>query len=93
VVSNPSVNFVSFTGSVVGGRSVAKAAASGDGFTGVALEVQSLISISYTILTSLKLGGKDPAYVRPDADLDYTAAQLVDGESSRSPTVIKSKLA
>lgn len=93
VVSNPSVNFVSFTGSVVGGRSVAKAAASADGFTGVALEVQSLISISYTILTSLKLGGKDPAYVRPDADLDYTAAQLVDGESSRSPTVIKSKLA
>jgi acyl-CoA reductase-like NAD-dependent aldehyde dehydrogenase len=26
-----------------------------------------------------KLGGKDPAYVRSDADLAYTAAELVDG--------------
>jgi acyl-CoA reductase-like NAD-dependent aldehyde dehydrogenase len=50
-ISNPSVTFVSFTGSVVGGHSVAKAAANADGFTGVALEVQSLISISYTLLT------------------------------------------
>lgn len=46
-INNPSVNFVSFTGSVAGGRSVAKTASSGDGFTGVALEVQSLISIFY----------------------------------------------
>ena len=28
----------------------------------------------------LELGGKDPAYVRQDADLAYTAAELVDGE-------------
>lgn len=27
----------------------------------------------------LELGGKDPAYVRQDADLSYTVAQLVDG--------------
>jgi acyl-CoA reductase-like NAD-dependent aldehyde dehydrogenase len=27
----------------------------------------------------LELGGKDPAYVRPDADLDFTVEQLVDG--------------
>jgi len=27
----------------------------------------------------LELGGKDPAYVRPDADLDYTLENLVDG--------------
>ena len=32
-----------------------------------------------------KLGGKDPAYVRSDADLSYTAAELVDGEED--PTV------
>lgn len=29
----------------------------------------------------MKLGGKDPAYVRADAKLDYTVAELVDGES------------
>jgi acyl-CoA reductase-like NAD-dependent aldehyde dehydrogenase len=28
---------------------------------------------------STKLGGKDPAYVRPDADLSYAVAELVDG--------------
>ncbi|EIM92724.1 succinate semialdehyde dehydrogenase [Stereum hirsutum FP-91666 SS1] len=57
------VDFVSFTGSVAGGQAVEKAAVEASGFKGVALE----------------LGGKDPAYVRPDADLDYTAAELVDG--------------
>lgn len=39
VIKNPLVDFVSFTGSVSGGRSVAKAATDGAGFTGVALEV------------------------------------------------------
>ncbi|TFK66352.1 succinate semialdehyde dehydrogenase [Pluteus cervinus] len=63
VIRNPIINFVSFTGSVSGGHAVAKAAADAIGFTGVALE----------------LGGKDPAYVRPDADLKYTVAELVDG--------------
>jgi acyl-CoA reductase-like NAD-dependent aldehyde dehydrogenase len=29
--------------------------------------------------TGLELGGKDPAYVRPDADLAYSVAELVDG--------------
>lgn len=31
------------------------------------------------IPVGLELGGKDPAYVRADADLDYTAEQIVDG--------------
>ncbi|TFY51931.1 hypothetical protein EVJ58_g10302 [Rhodofomes roseus] len=61
-VTHPKVDFVSFTGSVVGGKAVAQAAA-GAGFKGVGLE----------------LGGKDPAYVRADAKLDYTVAELVDG--------------
>ncbi|TFK43101.1 NAD-aldehyde dehydrogenase [Crucibulum laeve] len=62
-IQHPKVEFVSFTGSVAGGHAVAEAAASAPGFTGSALE----------------LGGKDPAYVRPDADIEYTAGELVDG--------------
>jgi acyl-CoA reductase-like NAD-dependent aldehyde dehydrogenase len=62
-VQHTGVDFVSFTGSVVGGRAVEQAAVAAKGFKGVALE----------------LGGKDPAYVRADADLDYTVAELVDG--------------
>jgi len=27
----------------------------------------------------VQLGGKDPAYVRSDADIAYTVAELVDG--------------
>ncbi|KAL0958325.1 hypothetical protein HGRIS_000470 [Hohenbuehelia grisea] len=63
VVQHPGVDFVSFTGSVPGGRAVEEAAVKANGFKGVALE----------------LGGKDPAYVREDADLNYTVAELVDG--------------
>ena len=63
VVKHPSIDFVSFTGSVPGGRSVEQAAVEASGFKGVALE----------------LGGKDPAYVRPDAELEYTVGELVDG--------------
>ncbi|KAN0078246.1 aldehyde dehydrogenase [NAD(P)+] [Tylopilus felleus] len=63
VVKHELVDFVSFTGSVVGGQAVERAAVDAAGFKGVALE----------------LGGKDPAYVRPDADLKYTVAELVDG--------------
>ncbi|KAJ7057783.1 succinate semialdehyde dehydrogenase [Mycena amicta] len=62
-IQHPLVDFVSFTGSVAGGRAVEQAAVNAPGFKGVALE----------------LGGKDPAYVRADADLDYTVGELVDG--------------
>lgn len=63
-VTDPRIDFVAFTGSVAGGRAVQEAAAKGKGFKGVALE----------------LGGKDPAYVREDADVKWTAENLVDGE-------------
>jgi acyl-CoA reductase-like NAD-dependent aldehyde dehydrogenase len=61
VIASDAVDFVSFTGSVPGGRAVQQAAASR--FIGLGLE----------------LGGKDPAYVRPDADLDHAVENLADG--------------
>ncbi|HCP46287.1 MAG TPA: aldehyde dehydrogenase [Deltaproteobacteria bacterium] len=61
MVGDHRVNFVSFTGSVDGGRAVTAAAA--QRFVGLGLE----------------LGGKDPAYVRRDADLDRAIEGLVDG--------------
>jgi acyl-CoA reductase-like NAD-dependent aldehyde dehydrogenase len=80
-VRHSSVNFVSFTGSVSAGRSVDEAAAGAKSIKGVALEVGLHLAICYLvdIYSCTQLGGKDPAYVRPDADLDYTAAELVDG--------------
>ncbi|EGN97486.1 hypothetical protein SERLA73DRAFT_184210 [Serpula lacrymans var. lacrymans S7.3] len=63
VVQHSLVDFISFTGSVSAGQSIEQAAVESKGFKGVALE----------------LGGKDPAYVREDADVDYTVAELVDG--------------
>ncbi|KAK4687111.1 hypothetical protein P7C73_g2999, partial [Tremellales sp. Uapishka_1] len=60
---DPRIEFISFTGSVAGGRAVQEAASAGKGFKGVGLE----------------LGGKDPAYVREDADVDFSAENLVDG--------------
>jgi acyl-CoA reductase-like NAD-dependent aldehyde dehydrogenase len=64
LVADPGVDYVAFTGSVAGGKAVAQAAAGGNGFKGVSLE----------------LGGKDAAYVRSDADLTKTMPALVDGE-------------
>jgi len=61
VIGDPRTDFVAFTGSVEGGRSVHRAAA--DRF----------------IACGLELGGKDPGYVRPDADLPHAIETLVDG--------------
>ncbi len=61
VVGDARVDFVSFTGSVPGGRAVQRAAR--ERFIG----------------TGLELGGKDPAYVRSDADLEHAVALLADG--------------
>jgi len=61
LIKDDSINFVSFTGSVSGGKAIELTAAGL--FKGVALE----------------LGGKDPAYVMCDADLDNSVENLVDG--------------
>lgn len=61
MIGSGRIGFVSFTGSVEGGRRI-QAAANGV-FIGMNLE----------------LGGKDPAYVRPDANLADAIENLVDG--------------
>lgn len=61
IIQSGRVHQVNFTGSVAGGRAVAKLAA--ERFLGAGLE----------------LGGKDPAYVCDDADVEYAVANLVDG--------------
>ena len=61
MIGDERIAFVSFTGSVAGGRAVQQAAS------------------SRFISANLELGGKDPAYVRPDAALESTIENLVDG--------------
>ena len=61
ILSTGSVDHVTFTGSVEGGRAVERAAAG-----------------TFTSST-LELGGKDPAYVRADADLAFAVENIVDG--------------
>ena len=61
IIQDNRINYVSFTGSVAGGKAIEQAAVGQ--FMGVALE----------------LGGKDPAYVREDADIAFAAEQIVDG--------------
>jgi acyl-CoA reductase-like NAD-dependent aldehyde dehydrogenase len=61
LIASRSVDHICFTGSVEGGKVIARAAAG-----------------TFTTL-GLELGGKDPAYVRADADFDYAVENLVDG--------------
>ena len=61
IIQDSRIDYVSFTGSVAGGKAIEQAAVGQ--FMGVALE----------------LGGKDPAYVREDADIVFAAEQIVDG--------------
>ncbi|UZJ51027.1 hypothetical protein CBS101457_000347 [Exobasidium rhododendri] len=63
LTADPRIGYLSFTGSVSGGKALDKIAASAPAFKTVGLE----------------LGGKDPAYVRADADIDWTVDELVDG--------------
>jgi len=61
LVKSEAIAYISFTGSIAGGKAIEKSAAGL--FKTVALE----------------LGGKDPAYVMSDADLDNAVENLVDG--------------
>ncbi|KAK8849525.1 hypothetical protein IAR55_004859 [Kwoniella newhampshirensis] len=68
LVPDPRIDFVSFTGSVAGGRAVQEASNKGRAFKAVVLE----------------LGGNDPAYVRADVNVKWAAEQLVDGVTFNS---------
>ena len=61
LIKHENINYVSFTGSVEGGKAIEQAVAGL--FKSVALE----------------LGGKDPAYVMADAEINYSVENLVDG--------------
>ena len=63
LVRSGAADFICFTGSVLGGRAIERAATESERFLGVGLE----------------LGGKDPAYVRADADLGFAVENVVDG--------------
>jgi len=56
------VDQVGFTGSTAGGRKIMAAVAAAPNFPA----------------TCLELGGKDPAYVRPDVNLEFAVANIVD---------------
>lgn len=63
IMQTDAVRHICFTGSVRGGQAVQAAIANGGRFASAGLE----------------LGGKDPAYVRADADLKQAAAGIADG--------------
>ena len=63
LVRSGMIDFACFTGSVLGGRAIERAASESSRFLGVGLE----------------LGGKDPAYIRGDADLSFAIENVVDG--------------
>ena len=66
VIEDGQVDHVCFTGSVEGGKAVANA-------------VHRRVAAGSFIGLGLELGGKDPAYVRADADLSAAVPNLVEG--------------
>ena len=73
IVSDRRINYVSFTGSVRGGQIIANRANNYKLDT-----ISDTPSLGFKPIT-LELGGKDPAYVREDADLKQTAIKIADG--------------
>lgn len=63
LVRHPGIQYVSFTGSVAVGKKIRKAIGDSERLIGLGME----------------LGGKDPAYVLPDANINYAVENIVDG--------------
>lgn len=66
VIEDTCIDHIAFTGSVEGGKAICRAA-------------QRRAEAGRFINVGLELGGKDPAYVRADADIDHAVENLVDG--------------
>ncbi|KAJ3080454.1 hypothetical protein HK102_003054 [Quaeritorhiza haematococci] len=90
VIKDPRIDFVQFTGSVRGGHDIVRAASSR--FVAIlvptmlptmldrtGLEINTNLGKTQQKGTGLELGGKDPAYVRADANIDHAAGNIVDG--------------
>lgn len=77
-VPDSRIGFVSFTGSVLGGKQVGKAAVGMSDRKQVMAGEKAEVEIGFKGV-GLELGGKDPAYVRADVDVKWAAAELVDG--------------
>ncbi|RCI06678.1 hypothetical protein CU098_012963 [Rhizopus stolonifer] len=63
IVQHPSIQFVNFTGSIAVGKKIR----------------QAIGDRQHLIGSGMELGGKDPAYVLPDTDLDFAVENIVDG--------------
>lgn len=63
LVQHPSIQFVNFTGSVAVGKKIR----------------QAIGDSQHLIGSGMELGGKDPAYVLPDTNLDYAVENIIDG--------------
>ncbi len=65
------------TARLIGDRRIAHVAFTGS--VGGGRKIYQAVAASRFIDVGLELGGKDPAYVAADADLDFAATNLVDG--------------
>ena len=73
IVADSRINYIAFTGSVRGGRTIINQA-NDYKLTGI----NNQPSLGFKPVT-LELGGKDPAYVCEDANLEICAAEIADG--------------
>ncbi|GAA5803780.1 aldehyde dehydrogenase [Helicostylum pulchrum] len=63
LVQHPGIQFVNFTGSIAVGKKIR----------------QAIGDSHHLIGSSMELGGKDPAYVLPDSDINFAVENIVDG--------------
>ena len=73
LVSDNRINSVAFTGSVKGGQIISNRA---NNHTNFGINLEPSIGFKPTVL---ELGGKDAAYVREDADLEFSASEIAGG--------------